>query len=267
MIDWHRLFGLALIDFFTYSPYQVELEKDLSFKQQFLDVVILRRTSDSWAGVLPDGLDNLAEHNLITYKSIREPLNAWAMKELIGHYVNYRKQISGDSLLPEKILKLYGVATRFPRKLSRQIPFKKLQPGVYQVMWGTDSIRIIVLNEIPKSEHNAMWHIFSGVANLIDWGAMHYHTHTPNMSTVINQLFDGYRLEGVNVSYTVEDFQLDITRQNLHLLSPMERLRGLPPEERLRGLPTEERLRGVPPEEILSGLSAENIARLKALLQ
>ena len=40
MIDWHRIFGLALTDLFTNSNYQVELEKDLSIQQQFLDVVI-----------------------------------------------------------------------------------------------------------------------------------------------------------------------------------------------------------------------------------
>jgi len=35
MLNWHRLFGLFLIDYFTDSPYMVELEKDLSIKQQF----------------------------------------------------------------------------------------------------------------------------------------------------------------------------------------------------------------------------------------
>ena len=42
-MDWHRLFGLLLTDFFTGSPFVVEMEKDLSLKQQFLDVVILRK--------------------------------------------------------------------------------------------------------------------------------------------------------------------------------------------------------------------------------
>jgi hypothetical protein len=32
MIDWHRLFGLALCDLFAGSPWIVELEKDLSQK-------------------------------------------------------------------------------------------------------------------------------------------------------------------------------------------------------------------------------------------
>jgi len=35
--DWHRLFGLVLTDFFTGSPFIVELEKDLSIKAQFLE--------------------------------------------------------------------------------------------------------------------------------------------------------------------------------------------------------------------------------------
>jgi hypothetical protein len=58
MTNWHRLFGLFLMDFFTNSPYVVELEKDLSLKQQFLDVVILRKGQGGFAGKLPDGLDN-----------------------------------------------------------------------------------------------------------------------------------------------------------------------------------------------------------------
>jgi hypothetical protein len=36
-MNWHRLFGLLLTDFFTASPFIVELEKDLSLKKQLLD--------------------------------------------------------------------------------------------------------------------------------------------------------------------------------------------------------------------------------------
>jgi len=32
-INWHRLFGLTLMDLFTGSNYQVELEKELSLKK------------------------------------------------------------------------------------------------------------------------------------------------------------------------------------------------------------------------------------------
>jgi hypothetical protein len=65
--DWHRLFGLILTDFFSGSPFQVELEKDLSLKKQLLDVVILRREGGTFNERLPDGLEELAEHHLITF--------------------------------------------------------------------------------------------------------------------------------------------------------------------------------------------------------
>src|SRR5712691_11800767 len=119
-MNWHRLFGLLLTDFFTGSPFVVELEKDLSVKKQLLDVVILRRGKGRFATRLPDGLDNLATHNLITFKSHQEALDDWALKELTGHYVNYRKQMSPslEKLLPEADIHLYAVSSRFPHNLA-----------------------------------------------------------------------------------------------------------------------------------------------------
>src|SRR5438094_6478259 len=108
-MDYHRLFGLLLTDFFTGSPFVVELEKDLSIKQQFLDVVIIRKRKGRFSERLPDGLADLADHNLITFKSHQEALDDWALKELTGHYVNYRKQVSPaeEPLLPETSFRLY----------------------------------------------------------------------------------------------------------------------------------------------------------------
>ena len=37
-MNWHRVFGLILTDFFAGTPFIVELEKDLSAKKQLLDV-------------------------------------------------------------------------------------------------------------------------------------------------------------------------------------------------------------------------------------
>src|SRR6516225_520561 len=113
--DWHRLFGLLLTDFFSGSPFVVEVERDLSVQQQFLDVVIVRRGRGRFVGRLPDGLDELAGRNLITFKSHHEALDGWAMKELVGHYVAYRKFVSPSrsELLPEDYFRLYGVCARF----------------------------------------------------------------------------------------------------------------------------------------------------------
>ena len=98
--DWHRLFGLLLTDLFSGSTFTVEVEADLSVQQQLLDVVIVRRGRGRFSGRLPDGLEGLLAHNLITFKSHRETLDAWAMKELVGHYVAYRKLVSRSPSVP-----------------------------------------------------------------------------------------------------------------------------------------------------------------------
>jgi hypothetical protein len=130
--DWHRLFGLLLTDFFSGSPFVVEVERDLSQQQQLLDVVIVRRRRGKFTGTLPDGLGDLAEHNLITFKSHREALDGWAVRELVGHYVAYRKLVSPSpsDLLAEDRFRLYAVCARFPHNLSGQVPWQERQPGV-----------------------------------------------------------------------------------------------------------------------------------------
>ena len=261
MIDWHRLFGLALYDFFAGSPFVVELEKDLSLKRQFLDVVILRRQDGELTEPLPDGLENLTDHNLLSYKSLREPFDDWALKELTGHYVNYRKQVSPswDDLLPEEAFRLYGVSTRFPQKLSSQVTLHSLRPGVFEIVRGTDRIRLIVLSAIAQEERNALWHLFSGVPETIEFAARRYRGHTPEISTIINQLFERYQLEGLAMPYTMEDFRKDYVKEHLDVLSPDDRLKGLSPDDRLKGLSLDDRLKGLSLDDRLKGLSLKEI--------
>ncbi len=130
--DWHRLFGLLLTDFFTGSPFVVEVERDLSVQQQLLDVVIVRRGRGRSAGRLPDGLEDLRAHNLVTFKSHREALDAWAVKELIAHSVAYRKLVSPSpsDLLSEDRFGLYAVAARYQDRLSGLVPWQPVRPGV-----------------------------------------------------------------------------------------------------------------------------------------
>jgi len=242
MIDWHRLFGLALTDFFADSPFAVELEKDLSFKRQYLDVVILRKYEGEIKEELPAGLDNLSTHNLLSYKSLHEPLDDWVLKELTGHYVNYRKQTSPsfDELLSEEQYQLYGISTRFPQKLVSQTSFQAKSQGVYEIIRGTDRIRIIVLSEIPREKRNAIWHLFSGVPEAVEFAATQYQGHTREMSTIINQLFENYQLEGISMPYTMKDFQKDYVKDHLDVLSPDEVLKRYSPKDRLQGLSLEE---------------------------
>src|SRR5437762_11656473 len=103
--------------------------------------------------LLTDGLEELAAHNLITFKSHQEVLDDWALKELTGHYVNYRKQVSPSlqQLLPEEDFRLYAVCARFPRNLASQSVWLEMRPGVYQCRRGTDAIIVVVLRQLPQS--------------------------------------------------------------------------------------------------------------------
>lgn len=42
-INWHRLFGLIMMDYLSHRGFRVELEKDLSLKRLYLDMVIVER--------------------------------------------------------------------------------------------------------------------------------------------------------------------------------------------------------------------------------
>src|SRR2546421_7087437 len=169
--DWHRLFGLLLTDFFSDSPFVVEVERDLSVQQQLLDVVIVRRGRGRFAGRLPDGLEGLRPHILVTFKSRHEALDGFAMKELVGADVAYRKLVSPSpsELLPEDQFGLYAVAARFPHNLSGQVPWQRVQQGVYDCRWGTDTIRVLVAGELPREAHNVPLHLFSAGAGGLRW--------------------------------------------------------------------------------------------------
>ncbi|AUB84932.1 hypothetical protein [Candidatus Thiodictyon syntrophicum] len=302
---WHRLFGIALTDLFTGRPWRVELEMELALKSQRLDVLIIERlpgaaaTTEAALADLPDGLENLTAHNVLSYKSKQEPLDGWALEELIGHYVTYRKLASiqaatgrptaadtdaavepptaGYRLLPEADFRLYAVATRHPGKLFRQLPAAartpSAWPGIYDLGWGNRRIRLIVLNTLAQHPRNAPWELFASEMDRIRYGLAHYRPHSPAAQLLRYHLANVHRLELPDMAYTLDDFKRDTYRMlidDLHELSEQERqvlsqalLERMGVEDRLRGLAAEDRLRGLAAEDRLRGLAAED--RLRGL--
>lgn len=247
MRHWHRLFGLLLIDFFKDSPFVVEVERDLSVQRQLLDVVVVRRRRGRFTVRFPDGLEGLVTHNLITFKSHHEALDTWAMKELVGHYVAYRKLVSPSpsDLLSEEHFRLYAVCARFPQKLSGQVPWQERQPGVYDCLWGNDRVRVVVAGELPRQKQNAPLHVFSASPDLVNYGGEVYQPRSEDSSGLLLELFEKLREEGLAVAYTMADFRRDFMREHLPKLTPQEQqdvLQALPPEARLAGL-SEEQIR------------------------
>ncbi len=273
LYDWHRLFGLTLTDVFSDTAWRVELEKDLAMQRQLLDVVIIEQTKPGGEATdLPDGLDNLRAHNLLTYKSKQEPLDGWALDELIGHYVNYRKLIGPESrLLPESDFRLYAVATRYPQGLARGRALQPTAwPGVYDLPWGTPTIRLIVLNAIDPHPRNATWELFSTRQDRIRHGAAHYRPRRAGTWELLRRLYVVHILEDPSMAYTMEEFLREARQQFLQELTPEERLAvldQLPPEEVIKHLTTEERLRGLGPEERLRGLGPEELRKLQDYLK
>jgi hypothetical protein len=256
--QWHRLFGLLLTDFFTDSPFTVEVERDLSEQQQLLDVIILRRGRGRIELRLPDGLRELAAHNLITFKSHHESLDAWAIKELIGHFVAYRKLVSRNpsALLPEDDFRLYAVCARFPSNLSRQIAWHERQAGVYDCQWGTDIVRIIVAGQLPREAHNAPLQLFSASPELVGFASSSYQKRSERTSRVLSQLFEEFQGEGLVMPYTMEDFEREYAKKHFPKLTPKEQREAL---ELLTPGQQRDLLKSLPPEERLAGLSADEI--------
>jgi Mg/Co/Ni transporter MgtE len=120
--------------------------------------------------------------------------------------------------------------------------------------------------------------LFSATAAKVDYGARHYQQRSPNTSTVLQQLFQGYDREGVIMPYTMQDFQRDYAREHFPHLTPAERrecIARLPAAERIElftGLSAAERREFFPAlpaaerRELFTGLSAAERRQLLAHL-
>jgi len=266
MIKWHRIFGAVVFDLFDGSSYTVELEKELSLKQQFLDVVIVQQTQAEiiLPKNLPDGLDNLREHNLLTFKSHQESLNREAIFELYGHFVNYCKQAADQAITVNfDNCQLYAVTARKPEKLFSQGRFEKVAEGVYDYETLQCTTRIIVTGAIGSAAHNAIWQLFSGNEQQFTQGARHYGVNNMSRSELMRQLFRYYQQEELfPMAYSFEQFKQDLHEETLKTLTERERIQAmqmLPIEKRLEGIPTEQLLERIPTEQRLEGISVEEL--------
>jgi len=253
IVDWHSILGYTLIDYFINTRYSVTLEKELEIKQK-VDILVIEEQEVKNSDVISlKGFENLGKYNAVTYKSLRQPLDSWVLDELTSYYVLFRKIISPDlkNLLPEQDFNLYGIATRFPGKLSKQEKLKCIEPGIYQIRRGVHEIKIIVICELPREQGTELWQMFSTRLEMVEYGMSEYKWKNEEYrKSVLNELRMKYKEEDVEMSYTDKDWFRDVALDHIGFLTPDERLQGLRPEERLQGLRPDERLQGLRPEEI-----------------
>ena len=152
-----------------------------------------------------------------------------------------------NDLLPKDQFRLIAVSARFPQGLAQEVTLEPVRAGVYEVQALSLRLRVVVANQLPLADHNAMLHLFRAREELLRYGRDHYRPRSPETSTLLFELFKAYT-EDKDMPDKLKDFVRQSIDQLLATLPPEERLKGLPPEERLKGLSAEEVLRALPPE-------------------
>ncbi len=219
---------------------------------------------------LCDGLEDMRSFNLLTFNSLREPWDLWAIEELIGHYVNFRKLIGQEETSPDEF-QLYAVCTRYPKGLKKHGKLQLVRTGIFDLEALSQQVRVIVLSRVPKAKHNALWALYSSNQERVTYGQHHYRWHCSDWSTTLSYLYQRYQHEGITMSYTLEDFREEALKDNLaHFpakvilshYSPEDRLAGLRPEDVLRQYKPEDVLKHYKPKERLAGLSELEVVQV-----
>ena len=255
---WHRLFAAAWTDFFRGSDAVVEPERDLSVKKQMLDVLIIRLGAGPLPWRPPDGFEDMAPYNLVTFRSHRDKLSTFALQELVGHYVNLRKQVSPTmdepDLLPADDFRLFAVAARFPRNLAEAgIELRKVKAGVNDVVLAM-RVRVVVCNELPLEGHNAQLLVAAASDMAVAYGSQHFQIRSRESSTILTQYFERYRREAIAMPDLLEELHRETIEMIMNDPFYQNLLKAIPVEKRLEGVPVEKRLEGVPVDEVLAAL-------------
>jgi hypothetical protein len=111
----------------------------------------------------------------------------WTLHELIGRFVNLRKQVgsSRQDLLPVTDFRLFAVCVHYPRDLAQQVQLTPIQSGVYEIRQVALVIRVIVINQLPREKHNAMFLWMSDIDELKRYGAENYHPRSPEVGMLL----------------------------------------------------------------------------------
>ena len=201
---WHRLFSMSWTDFFRGMPVSVDAERDLSLKKQLLDVTLIHKEPGPLLCQLPDGFENLTTYNLVSFRSHQQKLSIFIMEELLGHYVNLRKQVSPSmdeaDLLPPDEFKLFAVAVRFPQNLvDESVVLEPIKQGVYEIAVLSKRIRLVVVSQLPEEKQNAMLHLFSANAQKVVYGCNNYRIKSNETSTLLLQLLQRFQLGAIGL--------------------------------------------------------------------
>lgn len=264
MAIWHRILGTLLMDRCRNSTVEVKLELDTSQVRQLLDCLLLYAPSHRGHPLLPEGFEPLTPYTLVSFKSHQDGVTDFALRELIAHGIGFQKY--QETLQPEPLephaLSLVMVSARHPQALARKLPFTKQGQGIYTLQYGLTSIRLLVTSRLRMVPQNAPLLAVSGQPQRIAYAASILSEETDIARGMLSRALKQYKLEGLEMPYTLEDAKRELIDFYISEATPEELVKRLSPEQRLKGLPPEQRLKGLPPEQRLQGLTQQQLLEL-----
>jgi len=129
--------------------------------------------------------------------------------------------------------------------------------------WGTRSIKVVVCRGVAMLPRNALWLLFSGDEKRVAFAMHHFGLNNHDMSTILSKISETYRIGGLSMPYTLEDFKRECLEESI------EKIKELPEDEKqkiLAGLDPKDRLAGLDPQDRLAGLSQKEIEELRKLI-
>lgn len=264
MAIWHRILGTLLMDRCRNSTVEVKLELDTSQVRQLLDCLLLYAPSHRGHPLLPEGFEPLTPYTLVSFKSHQDGVTDFALRELIAHGIGFQKY--QETLQPGPLephaLSLVMVSARHPQALARKLPFTKQGQGIYTIHYGLVSIRLLVTSRLRMVPQNAPLLAVSGQPKRIAYAASILSEETDIARGMLARALKQYKLEGLEMPYTLEDAKRELIDFYVSEATPEQRLKGLPPEELSKRLSPEQRLKGLQPEQRLKGLTQQQLLEL-----
>lgn len=167
-VRWHRLLNVGLRQLFSGTCYDVLEEVDVSDQEQKLDFAVIRRSNDDLPEPkpedLPDGLQELQDHNVISYKSMHEAFDHFALMELTSHVVTYSKlKAKADWRKFSTTLGVFAISTRKPSKgVVAELLQETKTEAVYLIETQGFKVTCIVINQATKTDQNWLWRLMKG---------------------------------------------------------------------------------------------------------
>jgi hypothetical protein len=125
--------------------------------------------------------------------------------------------------------------------LAGTVPLARMKEGVYEVRHFTGAIRVVVINQLPLEEQNALLHLFSTNRERLAYGIRHYRIRSSETSSLLYDLYRRYQEEVKTMPDALEEFTRETIDRFLKEIPLQKRLEGLSPEDRLKGLSAEQR--------------------------